>query len=104
MRLVIYKILTQLIIWLGRMRARVVARGWHRRVKERVFDVYAVERWECCDCGLVHDFEAFEPGQKCDHKPLTDFPIIGHTWPVRPKDYDYRFRHGALNPSLAAKR
>lgn len=102
MRLFGYKLLTQLIIWLGLVRERLIARAWMQKRADRVFDVFEFERWSCCDCGMVHHFRAFSFGEVCNHKPdPSGLNAIGHCWPERPKGYDYTFRKGAGKPSLA---
>lgn len=104
-RLAVYALLTQAILLLGRLRAAVVRHAWLHARRERTFDVYAEERWSCCDCGLEHDFSAFQPGEECQHEPLAG-PIarVGHAWPVRPSGYGYRLRLGAEPASLARRR
>lgn len=104
MRVLAYSFLTQAILWLGRLRERIVRYHPETVRRDRVFDVYSLESWDCCDCGLTHRFRAFsDPGAvPCNHMPaIPSLIIIGHTWPIRPKGYSYRLRSGAKKPSLA---
>ena len=80
MKLTLYKVLTQLIIILGRLRGRLDLDMVIRR--DRTFEdpphLFSVV---CCDCGLSH----FYPKEKG----------IRLSQPVRPKGYDYSWRRWA---------
>lgn len=102
----IYELLTQAIIIFGELRRRVAWSMPERRVPGRVFDVYEDERWECCDCGLVHDqvIVGREFEGTCEHERMRappSFHRVGHSYPIRPVAYRYRLRLGAGVPSLA---
>lgn len=101
MRLLAYEVLTQLIVWLGALRQRLMERQWWQPRHDRIFDLYEFDRWSCCDCGLQHAAEYFGPDHDCGHRPLHGLRIVGHCWPVRPKSYHYRLRTGAAKPDLA---
>jgi len=104
-RLILYEVLTQLIIWLGFLRARLIHRFWMKRPSGRVFDLYKFDSWICCDCGLEHNSEYFGPGYDCGHQAPHEFvEIVGHSWPMRPLGYRYKLRIGAEKPSLAIPR
>lgn len=89
-----YKILTFLIIVLGRIRHRVTLGMWEglRKdsplIKDTIpFDELDRKRGvtiECCDCGLEHRFfKEF----------LFDLGInVLQAWPLRPEGYDYSWR------------
>ena len=62
----IYELLTQAIIVLGRLRSWSVRQRSTERVEVRLFDVYAEETWECCDCGAIHDAQYFALGETCE--------------------------------------
>ena len=91
MRLLSYKLLTLLIILLGRLRFRVAGgryAAWELR-KDRDEENLMPGMWfskargillECCDCGLSHRLFESDRGS--------------HAWPERPKDYDYKWRLG----------
>jgi len=101
-RLLIYKLLTQGIIWLGLLRDKVQMGLWLEKREDRTFDLYHNECWICCDCGAIHYSIYFGPEHDCGHEPLHKrMTIVGHTWPMRPKGYDYSLRRGAGKPSLA---
>ena len=107
MRIAAYKLLTQAILWLGWLRERLMRYQAEQVRVDRVFDTYSLESWSCCDCGLTHRFRSFtDPGAPpCNHEPDPYGLItVGHCWPIRPKGYDYRMRHGAGKPSLAVPR
>lgn len=104
-----YSILTQAIILLGRARDVLVRHQLMRRPEGRVFDVYNEDRWECCDCGLVHDASIGpEEAASCRHVQPQVLPasmrVVGHCWPMRPVGYDYWPRMGVKPPSLAKLR
>lgn len=103
LRLITYEVLTQLIIWLGLLRETVMRYQYEQVRVDRVFDVYSLESWSCCDCGLAHRFRSFSDGlEKCNHyKPDDGLETIGHAWPIRPEGYAYMLRNGAGTPSLA---
>ena len=91
MRLRLYKLLTTLIIFLGRLRFRAIGGryiDWELR-KDRDEQNLMPQMWfsrangillECCDCGLSHRLFESERGS--------------HAWPERPKGYDYKWRLG----------
>ena len=84
MRLFLYKLFTQLIIILGRLRAKLDLDMRIRR--DRTFEdpphLFSVV---CCDCGLTHFY------------PKTEGTRLSQ--PVRPRDYDYSWRKFATKPS-----
>ena len=104
-RLVLYELLTQTIVVLGCLRRHLVEYQPQKRRTDRLFAVYADERWACCDCGLEHDQVFTGPGgclaHPCPGAPDGSLPEVGHAWPMRPVGYSYRFRVGAEPPSLA---
>lgn len=100
MRTLLYEVLTQAIVLLGRIRERLVPAERQYVVKARTFDLYAIEESVCCDCGLAHLVEHFRPGESCEHDPGA----VGHVWPMRPDGYRYRLRAGAAAPDLAEDR
>ena len=90
-RLFLYKVLTLLIILLGRLRFYVSGGrygSWELR-SDRDEQNLMPQMWfskargillECCDCGLSH--RLFESNRG------------SHAWPERPKGYDYKWRLG----------
>ena len=110
MKLLWYKVLTQIIILVAKLRSRLEEKGMPVQVRmDRTFDFYTIERWNCCDCGLAHYYKAFDPGEDCDHD-LTDTDRqrltlgakrMGHMWPIRPVGYDYSWRFQAETSDLA---
>lgn len=107
-RLWIYEALTQAIIWLGWLRELAIPYegGWvWKQRRDRTFDLYAPERWTCCDCGAMHHCQYFVEAPEsvaCHHiQPAPGLRPIGHCFPVRPSGYGYRLRLGAGAPSLA---
>lgn len=102
-----YELLTQIIILVSKLRARIVWKEWFGVPKGRVCDVYAEQYWNCCDCGLQHFQHFLKPDEKCDHIQPTDYDpgsVVAHIFPNRPKDYDYKFRIGAAESSLAKEK
>ena len=94
----LYKLLTQAIIVLGRIRESILVEwtspkwkeDWEVR-KDRTFYASNHESFACCDCGLTH------LALPLDGKSVID---PSHKFvPVRPKNYDYSFRWGAIIPS-----
>lgn len=91
MRLFLYKVLTLLIILLGRLRFYAIGRAyapWELR-SDRDEQNLMPQMWfskargillECCDCGLSHRLFESDRGS--------------HAWPERPKGYDYKWRLG----------
>ncbi len=93
MRFWFYCVLTQLIIWLGRARDKLVdAAGVRPQVRhDRTFYAGTMEAWTCCDCGLehlTHPLFGEEPRERA-------FRFV----PIRIKGYDYRLRYGSGGPS-----
>ena len=92
MKLFMYKILTLLIILLGRLRFKA-AGGRYELLelrKDRDEKNLMPQMWfskgsgillECCDCGLSHRLFESERGS--------------HAWPERPRGYDYSWRLGS---------
>ena len=91
MKVSAYAILTQAIIFLGKLRSKVKSRG---RTQIRVDRVFYPSNWEvqsCCDCGLAHRAEPlFDEEVRDPHYRLL---------PLRPVGYAYRPRAGAVIPS-----
>jgi len=93
-RIVLYELLTQLIVWLGKLRTRLTDGRGHlvmQRKHARTFYATNNEAAECCDCGLVHV-----------HYPLhNEEPRYPHfrMVPLRPRDYRYRLRLSCDPPS-----
>lgn len=106
MRLLLYELLTQAIILLGRLRARVQhSMGNPIAVGHRVFDEYGAESAYCCDCGLGHLREPIHPEHEpCHHAQPPMRKAAFHSRPIRPATYQYRLRFGAAHPSLAVER
>ncbi len=78
MKLHLYKLLTQIIIILGRLREKLDLQQVIRN--DRVFiDPQALRYFICCDCGLAHTID-----------PHND--EINLVRPVRVEDYDYSWR------------
>lgn len=90
LRLLVYDVLTQLIIWLGEARSRVIPYDsyalWQMR-KDRVYYCSTYESWECCDCGLTHYTRPL-PGEKSKDPAYLSIPR-------RPIGYSYNLRLGA---------
>ena len=102
MRIFLYCLITQIIIWLAKLRKYAVKYKKHSIKNNRIFDVYEEETWACCDCGLEHYFRHFQNNETCSHQQEhINFKIVGHCMPIRPKEYKYNLRHGAVTPSLA---
>ena len=87
MKYFLYCILTQLIIWLGWLREKVMNKSWRSRRYDRTFYASNNECWTCCDCKLEHITYPL-PGEE------TKNPAFRFV-PVRIKDYSYRFRSGS---------
>ncbi len=87
-RLLGYKVVTQLLIWLDRLRDCFMP--WGERFQYRTDRICYVSNrtvFSCCDCGLAHlvwplDGEEFKD-------PAIRF------LPLRPFGYDYKIRIGA---------
>ena len=91
MRLIFYKLLTLFIIFLGRLRFRVISGrsgSWEIRSGQDKQNLMP-QVWfskargillECCDCGLAHR--------------LFESDLGSHAWPERPRGYDYKGRLG----------
>lgn len=89
--LLVYGLLTQAIILLGKARGRVKAKGLTQIRLDRVFYPSNWEVQSCCDCGLAHRAE-----------PLLDEKVRDPHYrlmPLRPKGYNYGLRLGAVKPS-----
>lgn len=83
MSVFIYKVLTQGIIILGRMREKV-EEGKTVIRNDRVFvDPQVLRYFICCDCGLAHTIDP--------HNEAVNF-----VRPVRIEDYDYLMRRFAV--------
>jgi hypothetical protein len=85
MTIVVYEVLTQLIIWLGKLRTKLCDKSlMMRRRHERTFYASNNELAECCDCGLVHvHYPLFGEKERESHFRLV---------PLRPADYKYKLR------------
>lgn len=78
MRIFIYKLLTQIIIILGRIRKKLGLKEVIRN--DRVFvDPQELRFFTCCDCGLSHTID-----------PYND--KVNLVRPVRIEGYDYKMR------------
>jgi hypothetical protein len=91
-----YCALTQVIIWLGWLREKLLGcKGvWQTVRHDRTFYASNNERWLCCDCGLEH--ATYPPhGQEPVERAFRFVP-------VRIKGYDYRWRtlSGGSSPSF----
>ena len=87
MKLLIYNIITQIIIILGKVRQMVERKLQMQVIKQRTFVFDASCLIGCCDCGLEH---------LCWSSPDG---LAQLSQPLRPKNYDYRFRKLADTPS-----
>ena len=90
-RLLVYKVTTQLIIWLSALREKTVEMQTMRRRIDRTFYPSNHEYWACCDCGLVHLTMPLN-GEEFKEKAFKFIPI-------RPDGYDYSMRIGCEKPS-----
>jgi hypothetical protein len=91
MRILAYEVLTQLIIWLGKLRTKVAAGVVMQRKHDRTFYASNCEAAECCDCGLVHIHYPLH-GEEMREK---HFRLV----PQRPRDYRYKLRIACDPPS-----
>ena len=87
MRIFLYEILTQIIVWLGLARERLMIGGWMAERKDRTFYATTLEDAECCDCGLTHRARPIDGEDPRDpsHKLR----------PMRPVGYKYFLRFGS---------
>jgi len=89
MKFYLYCILTQLIVWLGKLRTKLIEKGnipLQQRY-DRTFYASTNERWLCCDCELEHLTMPLFKEEPRD--PAFRFV------PIRIKGYDYRLRYGS---------
>jgi len=89
LRLLGYKLLTQLLIWIGWLRDCVMPWGprWEVR-SDRVFYLSNQMYFSCCECGLAH---LVWPLDGEEYKEIA-FRFL----PVRPFGYGYTMRHAAV--------
>ena len=99
-KLLFYKILTQLIILIGRLRDYLQIKLYFRTdrvcgtelIKEKgqpQMNGIPYAHISCCDCGLEHFFWIEEN--------------ICFGMPIRPEEYNYRLRFTAVSPVLATE-
>lgn len=91
MKLVFYKLLTQLIILLAFIREKISDSSLRQIRIDRTFYCSNDHRWTCCDCGLEHAV-----------KPIAGEPIKEKAFrfiPIRIKNYDYKMRWLAEKPA-----
>ncbi|KKN41250.1 hypothetical protein LCGC14_0724990 [marine sediment metagenome] len=88
---IVYGLITQAIIILGKLREKVKRGGLSQIRIDRVFYPSNWEVQSCCDCGLAHRAEPlFDEEVRDPHYRLI---------PIRPFGYNYSLRFGAVKPS-----
>lgn len=93
LKMFIYKVFTQVIVIFGRLRQAVEKKLPMVILKHRTFVCDPSASIECCDCGLTH----------LSWVPKNGIAQLAQ--PMRPRDYDYRFRKfaGKSSPTTHQK-